>query len=109
VRLLGKQSLLRLLFGGVSPPPALAERAAHLPVVSNNGAPTPCAGGTRRSSLQSAKHPSVDSGDPGASRDDLAREPIRSSHFIHFEHPEIVVEAIQEMVQVVHDQSRRHS
>lgn len=30
VRLLGKLSLLRLLFGGVSPPPALAERAGLL-------------------------------------------------------------------------------
>ena len=123
IRLLGKRSKMNLLFGGASPPPALSERAGFLyrPAAIQTSI-------AEIEALPETIEALNQSNFPGAWRDwpvaiiaaDKGKQPspevrrrldalarlsangrvqwVDSSHFVHFEHPEVVVAAIRQVI-----------
>lgn len=123
IRLLGKRSKMNLLFGGATPPPTLSERAGFLyrpAAIQTSIAEIEALPETIRALNQSNV--------PGAWRDwpvvviaaKKGKEPsqevcrrveamarlstnekvqwVDGSHFVHFEHPEVVVAAIRQII-----------
>jgi pimeloyl-ACP methyl ester carboxylesterase len=123
IRLLGARSKMNLLFGGAFPPPALSERAGFLyrpaaiqtsiaeiealpeTIRALNGSSDP--GAWRNWPVVIISANKGNQPDPEVSRrlEALARlstngriQRVEGSHFFHFEHPEVVVQAIREMI-----------
>jgi pimeloyl-ACP methyl ester carboxylesterase len=132
IRLLGKLSLMKLLFGGAAPPAALSERAGYLyrpesiqaSVDEIEALPeTICF--LERSVFPGAWRdwpiviisayreatPQIEAGDPLESLARLSTKGevlrVKGTHFVHFEHPEMVVETISRIVAVT--QQRNNS